>query len=324
MNPELRQGPLTEQWAIIAPERAARPIEVHPDGHAVPIVCPFCPGHEAQTPPALRSYPDGPGWRVRVVPNKYPALRLAGNPAPHGDEFGTRSDGVGAHEVIIDSPVHAHSLTDLPAEQVRLLLSVYADRLRELRRDGRLAYGLVFKNVGAAAGASLEHTHSQVIALPRVPAFVRQELITARAYHRRHGRCLCCDLLDREVRDGRRLVLESRHFAVLTPFASRMPYEMLLLPRRHAARFEELPEDECADLAGALRSALLKLERAADRPAYNYLIHTAPFTGPEPESFHWHLEVLPRTTTLAGFEWATGVTINPLPPEQAAAQLREA
>jgi UDPglucose--hexose-1-phosphate uridylyltransferase len=329
MNPELRQDPLTGQWSVIAPERAARPIEVLPDGHTRPLVCPFCPGHEAQTPHALRSYPaapdsDRPGWRVRVVPNKYPSLRLAGDPAPHGGDFDTRADAYGAAEVIIDSPDHAHSLTDLPEDQVRLLLEVYADRLRHHQGDPRLAYGLVFKNVGAAAGASLEHTHSQILVVPQVPELIRRELDGAAGYDRRHGRCLACDLIERERRDGRRVVTETRQFVVLTPFASRMPYEMAVWPKAHTARYERLSAEGFAELAGVLRTVLGKLERAADRPAYNYLIHTAPLSGPEPAGYHWHLEVLPRTTGLAGFELGCGWMINPLPPELAAARLREA
>jgi UDPglucose--hexose-1-phosphate uridylyltransferase len=317
--PQLRQDPIIDRWVLIAPERAARPTEIEAvDRLAHHDACPFCEGHEAETPSevyALRpggSPRDGAGWRVRVVPNRFSAVR------------GGVCDAYGVHEVIIETPQHEASLASLSPEQVRDVFAVYRDRLTALRADPRLAYVQVFKNHGAAAGASVEHAHSQVLATAQVPRDVRAELDAAATFHREHGRCVFCDLIDRELSAGERLVLAGEHVVAIAPWASRFPYETWVLPRRHAARFDRLTDAELTDLATVMRELLRRLAAAAGDPAYNLILHTAPSHPGDLSSYHWHWELLPRTTGIAGYELATGCYINPLPPEDAAAKLVKA
>jgi UDPglucose--hexose-1-phosphate uridylyltransferase len=331
-RPELRQDPTLDRWTVVAPERGARPgARLEPGGHGYVQAeeCPFCGGREYQTPPELaarRDPPgtaDGPGWRVRVIPNRFPAVR---RDVPGGallDGLFRRHGGHGAHELILEAPEHVVSLTDLSPARAAEAASVYRERVAALRADGRFAAASLFKNVGPAAGASVEHTHSQLIALPVVPRTVVEELDAAERYRCENGRCLFCDLVERELAAGR-LVRESMSFVAVAPYASRVPYETWIFPRRHGAHFDEIAPDEAAELGAFLHGVLTQVERVADRPAYNFYVHAAPFAAPASVPYHWHLEVVPRTTTQAGFEWGTGFAINPLPPEVAAARLRDA
>ncbi len=327
--PRLRKDPVVERWILIAPERAARPTEVDAPAHlAHHDTCPFCAGHEAETTPevlALRdpgTAPNTPGWRVRVVPNLYPAVGRDTAARPLEDDLFVARPGSGAHEVIIECPRHESSVTALPVGHFRDLLGVYRDRLAALGRDPRLEYAQVFKNHGADAGASLEHAHSQILALPLVPPGVRDELDAAADYHRRHGRCVYCDLLERELATGERIVLAGKECVAVAAFAGRFPYETWVLPRRHDSHYERLTATELDDLAAVLHSVLRRLEQVAGPVCYNYVLHTAPLHTPSLDGYHWHWEVLPRVTGIAGFELATGTYINTLSPEEAAERLR--
>ena len=328
--PELRKDPVTGTWVIVAPDRAQRPNHLEPPPQSRGRDdCPFCPGRETETPPEILAYreagtpPNSAGWRLRVVPNRFPALRLEEEAQHWSDGFCDALSGVGAHEVIVESPLHVASLTALSGENIRQVLGVYRDRLLALKKDKRLVYGLVFKNVGAAAGASLEHTHSQLIGLPIVPIAVWEEMTGALGFFNQQGRCIFCEIIRRERHGGQRLILDSPGFASVAPFASRFPFETWLIPRRHSSHFEELHQEEVDELAGQLKTLLHKLESALDQPAYNYIIHTSPFDAPALPHYHWHIEIIPRVTRLAGFEWGTGFYINPVPPEQAAEFLRQ-
>ena len=327
--PELRKDPIVGRWVIIATERAKRPrdfrVEPQPALHTF---CPFCAGNEDRTPPEILAYrdpqsePNQAGWRVRVVPNKFPALRIEGDLDKRGEGMYDLMNGIGAHEVIVETPEHLVSLTDLPVERVREVLRAYRERLIDLRRDRRMAYGMIFKNVGRVAGASLEHTHSQLIVTPIVPISVQQEMDGAYAYFQYRGRCIYCDMIKQELDTGTRMVLEGEHFVAFAPFAPRFPFETWLLPRRHASHFEFAQSADTDELAGDLREVLARIEKALDRPAYNYVIHNAPFTNGPMEHYHWHIEIIPRLTRVAGFEWGTGFYINPVAPESAAEYLR--
>jgi UDPglucose--hexose-1-phosphate uridylyltransferase len=314
--PQLRKDPIVDRWVFIAPERAARPTELEDAGHlAHHASCVFCEGREAETPPevhALRSAdsaPNGPGWRVRVVPNLFPAVRRGGG------------SGYGAHEVVIECPQHEASLAALSNEQIRDVFRVYRDRLAALRADPRLAYVQVFKNHGAAAGASIEHAHSQILAGAEIPREVRAELAGSNEYHQRNGRCLFCDLLDRESAAGHRVILASEQVVAVAAWAGRFPYETWVLPRQHGAHFDWIGDAELTDLAATTGAVLRRLRSATGDQAYNILLHTAP-AGDTASHYHWHWEILPRTTGIAGYELATGCYLNPLPPEEAARQLR--
>ncbi|MGE3409532.1 MAG: DUF4921 family protein [Pirellulales bacterium] len=327
---ELRQDPIGGGWIVLAPQRAARPQEFAPAATiADPGDCPFCEGREDITTPesyAVRqagSQPNGPGWRVRAIPNKFPALAGEGQPVERVQGMYRSLAGVGVHEVIIESPRHLTNLTRLSPAELMEVFSVYRQRLLALRHDRRLAHALIFKNLGALAGASLAHLHSQLIATPVVPSQVAQELDGAKAFFARHGQCVYCRMLDEELADGRRIVWQSEFCVAFCPYASRFPYEMWVLPRKHAPRFEECSNGELAGVASMVWRVVGGLENALDRPAYNYMMHTAPFASSDFSYDHWHLEITPRIANLAGFEWGTGFCINTVPPEEAAARLRE-
>ncbi len=328
--PELRRDATSGRWVIIATDRAARPTDFTRPLEEVQNRdrCPFCPGREFETPPeivALRpdgSPPNTPGWEVRVVPNKYPALRIEGVLAPTGAPLFEHMDGVGAHEVIIETPEHDTHLGLMSPEWVAKVLWVYRERYLDLDRDPRFRYALLFRNHGRSAGASLSHPHSQLIALPVVPRQAEEELEVARGYFADHARCLYCDLLSSERQSGERLVYENEGFLVYEPFASRFPYETWVVPKRHAASFGELTDDELHAAADALRTALAKLHQLLANPPYNFIVHSAPYDAGPGHFYHWHIEIIPRLTQVAGFEWGTGFYINVVPPEEAARQLR--
>ncbi|WP_165064624.1 galactose-1-phosphate uridylyltransferase [Paludisphaera rhizosphaerae] len=329
--PELRKDPIVGRWVIIAHERARRPYDFKAAGatHPRSQVCPFCEGQEGMTPPEILAYrdpgsrPNGPGWRVRVVPNRFPALQIEGELEKRGDGIYDRMAGIGAHEVIIESPRHHVSTSDLAPNEVREVLWVYRDRLVDLKRDGRLVHGMLFKNVGENAGASLEHTHSQLIATPIVPISVWEEMTGALEFYNYRGRCIYCDMVQQETAVEKRVVLDTPYFTAFCPYASRFPFETWIVPKVHESHFENIPGPAVDDLSRVLHEVLVKLELALDSPAYNYIVHTAPFDHAGLPHYHWHIEVIPRLTKVAGFEWGTGFYINPVPPEQAAAFLRE-
>ena len=327
---DLRKDPIVGRWVIIATDRAKRPqdfIKLEPVRSST--FCPFCQGNEAHTPHEILAYrephtsPDGPGWRVRVVPNKFPALQVEGALSKRGDGIYDLMNGVGAHEVIIECPRHESTMSRLSVENIREILWVYRDRLVDLKRDPRLVHGLIFKNVGALAGASLEHSHSQLIVTPVVPISVMEEMNGSLEFYNYRGRCIYCDMIQQELATGSRIVLDTPNFVVFCPFASRFPFEAWVVPKQHSSHFENIPRQGVEEMGIVLKTVLSKLERALDDPPYNYIIHTAPFDTKELPHYHWHLEIIPRLTRIAGFEWGSGFYINPVLPEAAGAFLRE-
>jgi len=224
--------------------------------------------------------------------------------------------------VIIESPSHLTSTSELSSEQLGEVLSVYRERLIELKKDPRLAYGMIFKNAGASAGASIEHTHSQLIATPIVPVNVWEEVTGALEFFHCRGRCAYCEMIRRELAAGERMVLDTPGFVAFCPYASRVPFETWILPKNHGSHYEKTRRTEIKQLAGVIRRVISRIELALDRRAYNYIIHTAPFDTPELGHYHWHIEVMPSAAKPAGFEWGTGFHINPVTPEDAACVLR--
>lgn len=326
--PELRKDPIVGRWVIVSTERAKRPAP--PKAEPLPSgPCPFCSGNEQDTPHEILAYrdrtsrADEKGWRVRVVPNKYPALQIEGDLQKRGDGIYDRMNGVGAHEVILECPHHEASMANLSEENIREVLWVYRDRLVDLKKDPRFVYGMIFKNVGTAAGASLEHSHSQLIVTPIVPVNVWEEMNGALEFYNYRGRCIFCDIVHQEQGTAKRVVLDTPNFLAFCPYASRFPFETWILPKHHNSHYENIQKNEVDDLGTVLKTLLLKLEKALDRPAYNYIIHTSPFDMQMTPHYHWHIEVIPRLTRVAGFEWGTGFYINPVPPEQSAKVLAE-
>ena len=327
--PELRKDPVVGRWVIISTERARRPSDfVSQAVRPLAADCAFCEGREGTTPPEILagrpagSEPNGPGWTYRVVPNRYPALRIEGDLETAGEGLFDRMTGIGAHEVVIEAPQHATSLAALGVDAVTDVLLAFRERVLDLKKDPRLAYVLVFKNHGEAAGASLEHPHSQLIATPIIPIMVAEELTGSLQYFQMKERCVWCDMLRQERRGGLRLILEAQGFVALAPFAPRFPFETWLLPVRHRAAFEDSTEEELRGLAEILGEFLRRMNHVLSDPPFNFMLHTAPFREGHLESFHWHLEIIPKLTRIAGFEWGSGFFINPVPPEDAADVLR--
>jgi UDPglucose--hexose-1-phosphate uridylyltransferase len=256
------------------------------------------------------------------VPNKFPALQVEGTLNKRGDGIYDRMQGIGAHEVIIDAPQCVRSFTELPDAAVQEMIWMYRDRLVDLRRDQRLKYGMVFKNAGLAAGATLYHSHSQLIVTPIIPLTIQQKMEACRQFYEYRGRCLLCDLAVQEMEAKVRVVMDSGLFLALEPYAPRMPFETWVLPKNHESHFENIQQQGCEELAFILKRTVQRLEKGLGRVAYNYMLTTSPFdSGPLPH-FHWHIEIVPRLTKQAGFEWGTGFYINPVPPEEAAEFLR--
>ncbi|HBT78576.1 MAG TPA: galactose-1-phosphate uridylyltransferase [Planctomycetaceae bacterium] len=375
---EYRRDPLTGRWVIVAEERAARPhqfdIETNADD-SYREHCPFCEGNESLTPgevDAIRppgSRADGPGWAVRVVPNRYPAVhRDPRFPDNHSfqSRYGNVLDvdtplamfekpfyqplpGTGAHEVLVDTPRHILSLTDMNDEEVKNVFRMYKRRLSAISKEKRFAHAMIFKNVGAAAGASLPHSHSQLLAMPFLPPPIQRELHRAIAFRRETDLCYWCEHLKHELKNKLRIVDESDHFVVLCPYVSRFPGEVAVFPKRHVSHYETLQQHHTDELGKLVRHTITLLEKLAvwikGRLAYNIVLKSGPFVynGPLDQRdmldtavwlqkldysfekvYHFHVSILPSLAKAAGFEWGCGLHINPISPETAAQRLRDA
>jgi UDPglucose--hexose-1-phosphate uridylyltransferase len=331
--PEFRQNLATKEWMVFATERARRPEEFsrsRPQAKALPAndpTCPFCPGHEGATPPAILALPpDTSTWDVRVIPNKFPALVPPSDPAcvACASRVGPylKRNGSGSHEVVIDTPRHNCDLPLLTEAQVTRLMEAYYLRFNALIRDPSTELVLIFRNHGPRAGTSLLHPHSQIVASAVVPFPVRNRIYEGQRYFDAFGQCVYCAMLEFEAADRTRVVMENEHFLAFCPFAASTPYETWLVPKHHRATFGAVDEDELDDLAVQLRSLLSRLWRLLDDPDYNYVIDTAPQHLAAVPFYHWHLRILPRLTTPAGFEIGSGIGINVVLPEDAARALR--
>jgi UDPglucose--hexose-1-phosphate uridylyltransferase len=328
--PEIRKDPVTGRLVILSAERAQRPQPFALDRNPVDMgPCPFCAGNETMTPPEVFAYradqkhSDRPGWTVRVVPNKYPAVVNDGNSSKYKDGIYEWMNGLGVHEVIIESPDHVENMAMLSEKQFEQVLLAYRDRMLYLSSDKRWRYILLYKNQGTEAGATLPHVHSQLIALPLAPKEVADEMTGARGYFDSTGDCVYCELIRREIHDGRRIVAGNERFVVLCPYASRFCYEVWVLPRKHLSCFDTTPKDDLAELSRTLRQILIRLNRQLADPPFNYMIHSNPLGEAENGFYHWHMEIVPKLTQVAGFELGSGSYINPVVPEDAARLLRE-
>ena len=341
--PELRKDPGIGRWVIISTERAKRPMDFasSQNGAEPQGSCPFCEHREMQTPKEIyavrevKSEPNTPGWTVRVVPSVKPILRIEGELNRRAKGIYDVMNGIGAHEVIVETPEHIANTGDLSVEQLRQVLGVTVRRMQDLEQDPRFKYVLWFKNYGAVAGAGkIAHARSQLIATPVIPKRVKEELAGMRRYYEDKERCLSCDLISQEQEVKDRIVFNSTYMVALCPFASRFPFELVIFPKRHACDFKTMTPEELADLASVMKQSLSRLKSVLNDPPYNYVLHTAPFRRPNrlkagywktlEDDYHWHIELIPRLTRVAGFEWGSGFYINPTPPEEAAKYLREA
>jgi UDPglucose--hexose-1-phosphate uridylyltransferase len=328
--PELRKDPIIGRWVIISTKRSQRPLTFRPDKEkAAPKLCPFCPGNEENTPPEITAYrsdgsePDKSGWTLRVIPNKYPALIVEGDLNRQAIGPYDKMHGVGAHEVIIETDEHDKEIVDMTDEQVRDIFWCYRERMLDLAQDIRLKYILIFKNHGESAGASLEHPHSQLIATPIVPKRVAEEIDGAKLYYEFKNRCVFCDIVEQELEDSERVVFENESFVAIQPFAPRFPFESWIIPKRHYSSYPDMPDKEYWNLGRTVKEMLQLLRAGLNDPHFNYIIHTLPAEKNHRQYYHWHLEIIPRLTRVAGFEWGSGFYINPTAPEVAAEFLRE-
>lgn len=324
--PELRRDPLGGYWVVIAPERSLRPREIQQAvmPREIPF-CPFCRGHESATPPALLALPRGDGtWGVRVVPNRYPALRVEGQLEGRGEGVYDQLSGVGAHEVIVDNDRHDATMATMSVAELQRMLLAWRARIRDLKRDVRLKHMLVFQNRGALAGATLVHPHSQLIALPMVPASIAGELERAHGHYQRRGRCLVCDIVRQELQSEGRIVYDSPAVVAVAPYASRVPFEVWVLPKGHHSHFEAAEDGLLEQVGRALRDVFGRIDLELAQPAYNMVLHSAPVSMDRLPDYHWHLEILPVLSRhTAGFELGSGYFINATPPEVAAECLRK-
>jgi len=326
----LRYDVTTNDWVVFAPERTRRPHDLkRPDVAIRPPsaggeLCPFCPGNEHLTGPEIFAQRSGTaGWSVRVVANKFPALRIEEN--EHRIEEGPlfrAMGGCGAHEVIIESPDHNLSLGRQPVEQIERLLAALQARFNDLMRDSRFQMIVIFKNHGERAGTSLRHPHWQLIATPVVPRLLRLKHATATDYFDQTGHCLYCELVEEELVARERVLVSNDHFAAILPYASHVPFETWILPRVHHASFGQADAGQLRALAGLLKEVLLRLEVGLESPDYNLAIDTAPRGDEDKKYFLWHLQIMPRLTTPAGFELGSGMSINTVMPETGASYLR--
>lgn len=318
--PEMRTDPITGRTVIIAADRKDRPTDLS-RGDVIPSKvddCPFCRGAEATTPPevyALRdagSRPDGPGWKVRIVPNKFPALDT------------DSVEAFGYHEVVIHSPDHSSDLARLSTPDVASVLRVYRDRIVQISNDSRIKHITVIVNRGKAAGASLAHPHSQIFALPLVPEAIDLEVQRSHIHYQNTGMCLVCDSMNDERNQAARVIADTDGFLVWACYAPRNPYELVIAPKAHASNFDRCGGEEIDSLARVLKDALSRLDVVLGNPPYNVVLHSGPLDQSTSGYYHWHLEIIPRTSVHAGLELGGGIFVNSRAPEDCARHLRDA
>lgn len=324
--PEIRKDPVFGRWVIIAQDRGARPNQFRSLDAVLKEIhnCPFCPGNEKQTPrpvyvmqDAKNKYP----WKIRVVPNKYPALVTEGKIVNHKEHIYERVDGTGFHEVVIETPEHSEQLEDMDLNHLGLIFNTYIKRMTEIKKDRRVKYIMIFKNYGEKAGASLLHSHSQIIAMPLIPIRVLQEIQGAKYYFKQKNKCVFCEIIRNETNVRKRIIGENRDFLAVEPYASRFSFETWILPRKHLSHFEQMDISCIPNLSGIVKTVLGKLKISLKNLSYNFIIHSMPVQCSGAEYYHWHVEIMPKLSMLAGFEWGTGFYINIVPPEKAAEML---
>jgi UDPglucose--hexose-1-phosphate uridylyltransferase len=328
---EMRLDPLRETWTIFSSSRLhAPPFIARPRGApAAERSSPFTPGREAMAPHTLYVRPHGGPWQVRVVPNRAPALGVDGDPFRHPEGFYDRMDGVGAHEVVIETP-GPEPLEALSLSAIGEVIVAWKVRMLDLIRDSRMRAFFIVKDVGEQAGSLVSHSVSQLVALAVIPPTLARQLAIARDFYERKKRSIFEDIWREEVRAGSRLVYENNGFAVFCPYASRSPFELAVFPKRQCADFHGISDQEVQQLADALKTSLLKLAGALNHPPYHLMLHTAPTRTARRDhwntldaDFRWHIEIVPALYYESGFEMATGCYLNPVFPETAGAYLRK-
>jgi UDPglucose--hexose-1-phosphate uridylyltransferase len=307
---ELRRDPVVGRWVIMETERPNSPEDYEAETHIQQGgPCPFCYGNENMTPTEIDSYRDlntqanTPGWQVRVVPNKFPALRIEGDIDRRGLGIYDLSNGIGAHEVLVETPYHDKDIPDLMNDEVEKIISMCCRRSLDLVKDKRFKYIMIFKNYGPAAGASLEHPHTQLIALPMVPKNALEEIKGAKAYYEYRERCIFCDIIRQELAEGERIISQNAHFLAFCPFVSRFPFEIWIMPKQHHGYFSHVAPEEIPYLAAILKDTIARVKNIFGNLSYNFIIHSSPANNESgTEGYHWHIEFMPKLMRVAGFE----------------------
>ncbi|MTI68511.1 MAG: galactose-1-phosphate uridylyltransferase [Firmicutes bacterium] len=325
---EIRKHPVTKKRVIIAVERNGRPSdliksEYKSDKEDFVETCPFCPGNEEDTPKEIMRFTKKNDWKVRVVPNKYSALSMKSKCKDDNSELFNKKNGLGFHEVIIEGRKHNSNYFNMNKEDFIYILHMHRERYKDLMMRKGIEYVSIYKNYQKKAGASLEHTHSQMIASPFIPSLIEEELISSKEYFDSKGSCIYCDILKEEIDKKERIVIESENFIVLTPFASMYNYEISIFPKSHQSSFIEMSIKEVRELAGLLEKIFKKMGNLLGEFPFNMFLHNAPLLKKEYDnSYHWHIGITPRFSTQAGFELGSGIYINTISPEDAAKTLR--
>lgn len=326
---EFRQNIATKEWVIIAPERARRPDdfkENRSQQKTLPVKsekCPFCPGNERSSPqPKLLYTGDEGKWQVRVVPNKFAALTPDHDVSRSHAGLFLKAGGYGVAEVVIESPIHNNAVATLTQKQVELVVQAYRERYRAIAADDKINLITIFRNNGERAGTSLEHPHSQIIATPIVPPHIREPVFLARMSYDTHGSCIFCTILKEELQQKCRIILETEYFVALCPYAARSPFEVRIYPKIHHCAFGDISDVETQNFAVILRSMMRKIFLGLNNPDYNYIIRSAPTDDVHVKHYHWYVVIIPKVTSIAGFEIGTGIYINPSLPEESADYLR--
>lgn len=328
---ELRKDPLLSRWVVVASDsKLPDEYRVLPE-KAEENSCVLCAGREKETPPEIAAVREGNIWWARVIPNFRPVLHVEGELGRRGMGMYDSMNGIGANEIIIESPYHDKLPEDIGIEQISRVIRLYRSRVADLERDQRLRYILIFKNSGKGAGAIYSHPHSEVMATPIIPKLIKEELDGAKQYYAYKERCIFCDMMREEARVDERVVFESRDFVAFSPFASKFPFELWILPKRHNCAFQDAGDGEMEDLSLMLTTVLRKMKRVLKDSPYNYFIHTAPNRIPRRnhwhtlgDDYHWHIEIIPRLLRTSGFEWGSDFFVLTTSPEDAAKYLREA
>jgi UDPglucose--hexose-1-phosphate uridylyltransferase len=323
---QLRKDPILSRWVAVLSESLA-PAD-YPPLHARPAEdsCPLCAGRESETPPEITAVrTDGGAWRARVIPSFRPILSSEGDLGRRGYGIYDAMNSIGANEIIVEAPEHIARPEDMGAEQVKTVIELYKQRVTEIQKDERIRHVLVCKNSGSGAGSGFTHQHSEIIATPIIPLRMKIELDGAKYHYSYKERCIYCDIIDEELRVGKRVIAETERFVAFCPYAPKYPFEFWIAPKVHKCSFEDISPEEIDDLSGVLASTIKRMRTMLGEPSYNYVVHTAPNRIPRRDhrhtlgdDFHWHIEVVPRLQRASGFEWGSGFYVVPTAPEDAA------
>jgi len=328
--PQLRKDPVLKQWVIISPERGKRPHDypVPDDVPDDPAACPFCEGNERLTPTETMAFrkagtaTNDRGWWVRIIPDRDPILVPTGDSGREGIGMFDAMNSIGIHEVLVETPNHNQTLQSIPIDMVREVIWAYKQRLLEIKKNPRFKHMMIVKNSGRGV-SNFTHAHSHIIATPIIPKRIEEELDGAREYFHYHDRCIFCDILRQETEQASRIFAQDQYFMAFCPFASRFPFEIEIIPKMHQPFFENVDNEHVHAFAAILQTALRRMEALLPGIPYNFVLHSSPCSDAYRDFYHWHLEIIPKLTNVAGFEWGSGFYINPTPPEDAATMLRE-